>query len=350
MESIVKQPKWKQLEYSRTQVINAGKVVRKDGYTSTEYDEAVKIVDNWRASHAFPLHIIYMNLRRMKTTGKNIIVAERLKRLDSIVNKLKREPNMNLWTMQDLGGCRVVVPTMEDVYAFADKYENSRKRHIKKKVYDYIKNPKQSGYRSLHVVYEYHSESNDKYNKNMLVEIQFRTHLQHLWATAVETMGLFTKEALKSGQGSEEVKYFFALVSTLFALIEGQACVPNTPNNIEEVVSKIKQINDKNNYLDFLSGIRVALDNQEHIAGTKKVAYCILILNYNTRRLNIKRFASSEFEEANNIYSSIESTKAESKIDAVLVRVSSFKELQYAYPNYFSDIGEFVKIVESYIL
>ncbi len=30
-------------------------------------------------------------------------MAERLKRLDSIINKLKREKTMSLWTMQDLG-------------------------------------------------------------------------------------------------------------------------------------------------------------------------------------------------------------------------------------------------------
>ena len=40
---------------------------------------------------------------------------------------------MNLWTMQDLGGCRVIVPTIEDVYKYANDYEKSRKRHILKK-------------------------------------------------------------------------------------------------------------------------------------------------------------------------------------------------------------------------
>ena len=57
----------------------------------------------------------------------------------------------------------------------------------------------------------------------------------------------------------------------------------------------------------------------------------------------------SEFDEANNIYNSIESTRAGTKIDAVLVNVSSFKSLKSAYPNYFSDIGEFVNIVKSYL-
>lgn len=349
MNPSIDQPRWKRVDYSRSQIVNAGKIIRECTSDSDEYKNAVTIVDNWRASHAFPLHIIYVHLRRMCSVNKEIIVAERLKRLDSITNKLIREHNMNLWTMQDLGGCRVIVPTIDDVYYYSNKYEKSSKRHILKKTYDYINNPKSSGYRCLHMVYEYRSDKVDTYNKNILIEIQYRTHLQHLWATAVETMGLFTKEAIKSGQGSDDVKRFFVLVSALFAIQEKQPIPPNVVNDVDEIVSELEDINSKNNFLDFLSGIRVAVDNQEDEVRKNKIGYYILILNYNTNRLKIKGFKSSEIDEANEIYNSIESTRAESKIDAVLVRVSSFKELKKAYPNYFSDIGEFIDIVKSYL-
>ena len=353
MSPSINQPRWKTVEYTRSQIVKAGKIIRQNSQNTDKYKCAIDIVDNWRAAHAFPLHVIYVHLRRMCKNKANVIVAERLKRLDSIIKKLVREPNMNLWTMQDLGGCRVVVPTLEEVYKYSVDYEKSRKRHIKKREYDYIKNPKASGYRSLHIVYEYKSDSVDTYNRNMLIEIQYRTHLQHLWATAVETMGLFTKEAIKSGQGSDEIKRFFILISALFAMREGQPIPPNVVDDIDEIVSEIESINAKNKYLDFLSGIRVAVDHQENKFRNRSikgnVGYCILILNYNTKRLQIKQFKSSEIDEANKIYNLIESTRAESKIDAVLVRVSSFKELKKAYPNYFSDIKEFVSIVKSYL-
>lgn len=142
---------------------------------------------------SFTYNIIYTHLRRFAKNNKDIIVSERLKRLDSILGKLKREPTMSLWTMQDLGGCRFVVPNVGDVYTYVEKYEKSRKRHILKNQYDYIKNPKKSGYRSVHMVYQYKSDRIETYNRNMLIEIQFRTHLQHIWATAVETMGLFDR-------------------------------------------------------------------------------------------------------------------------------------------------------------
>lgn len=347
MQSYIK-PRWKKVEYSRSKIVKAGKTIRNSSTNTDEYINAVKIIDNWRASHAYPMHVIYMHLRRM-CKGKDAIVAERLKRLDSITKKLKREPNMNLWTMQDLGGCRVIVSDVDDVYCYADIYERSRKRHVQKNKYDYIQNPKASGYRSLHVVYEYKSDTVETYNKNMLIEIQYRTHLQHLWATAVETMGLFTKEAIKAGQGSEDVKRFFVLVSALFAIREKQPIPPNVSNNEKDILEEIRSLNEKNNYLGFLSGIRVAIEHKDDNIRRDKMGYFILILNYDERHLSIKYYKSSEIEKANETYNLIEKSRGEAKIDAVLVRVSSFSDLKRAYPNYFSDIGEFIDIVEEYL-
>ena len=345
--------RWKTVEYSRSQIIKAGKTVKKlfneklSDEMVVQLLDATDVIDNWRAAHAYPMHVIYTHLRRLARNHTDITVAERLKRLDSIVNKLVREPTMSLWTMQDLGGCRFIVPTINDVYAYAEKYENSRKRHELKSTYDYLRNPKASGYRSLHRVYEYHSDKTEIYNKNMLIEIQFLTHLQHVWATAVETMGLFTKQAIKSGQGSQDVKRFFALVSSLFAIEEGCATVPGTPSTLDELITEIRLLNDKCNFLDMLSAIRVAVDNR---AGEKlSQGYYILILNYNTRRLRVRYFKPSQIEEANEVYSQIEKERAESQIDAVLVSVSSFGALKTAYPNYFSDIGEFISRVKKYL-
>lgn len=343
----VKQPKWKHVEYSRSAIIKAGKTIKKENLSNQEKILVTKVIDNWRAAHAFPLHVIYIHLRRMAANKGNIIVAERLKRLDSIIAKLKREPTMSLWYIQDLGGCRFIVSDIDSVYNYSSKFESSRKRHVLEKTYDYIQNPKPSGYRSLHRVYRYVSDKNDIYNNNMLIEIQFRTHLQHLWATAVETMGLFTKKALKSGQGDAVINRFFALVSSLFAIKENTPLVPNTQNDVIKIKAEIRDINDKNKYLEFLKGIRVAVDNTKIL--NKARGYFLLILNYDKSRLRIQHFLPGQVNKANEIYSQIESGRIESKIDTVLVRVDSFQALKSAYPNYFSDIKEFVDIVYSEI-
>lgn len=344
----IRQQRWKTVEYTKRQINDAGNVIRDEQASAQELIDAMTVIDNWRAAHAYPLHVIYMHLRRMTGTRENVLVVERLKRLDSIIGKLSREGGMDLWRMQDLGGCRVVLPAVDDVYRFADSFMKSRIRHEYKRTYDYIATPKRSGYRSLHLVYQYHSDKTDTYNRNMLIEVQIRTHLQHLWATALETMGLFTKQALKAGQGDEHIKRFFVLTSSLFALREGYPVAPDTLADEKELISEIEQINDQHHVLETLNAIRIAVQHEDDEVRDKK-GYYLLILNYNTHRLRIRSYSPSQFDEAETAYSQIEKNRQASGIDAVLVRAKSFKELKSAYPNYFSDIGEFYQLITDYL-
>ncbi len=339
---------WKAPEYSKNQVIKAGKIIRDTICNdSQDIQDAIKIIDNWRASHAFPLQVIYCHLKR-NYDQPNYIVAQRLKRLDSIIKKLRREPTMSLWTMQDLGGCRVVTPTVKDVYNVVETYKKSRVRHILKKEYDYLQEPKESGYRSYHLVYQYQSDTKNTYNRNMLIEIQVRTHLQHLWATALETMGLFTNQALKASHGETDTLYFFKLISSAFAIKENLPTVPGTPTKMKDIIPEIEALDHKHNYLSMLSAIRVAVDHFDEKRRYQK-GYYILILNYKERRLRLQFYKPGQIEIATKHYNQIEKTRADNKIDAVLVSVSSFSSLKSAYPNYFSDIGAFVAKVDELI-
>lgn len=346
--SEIKQQRWKIAEYTKRQINDAGNTIRRDDATEDELDFATKVIDNWRAAHAYPLHVIYMHLRGMAASREDILVVERLKRLDSIIGKLKREEGMDLWRMQDLGGCRFIVPTVDEVFAFAEKYKNSRVRHEYKRTYDYINNPKPSGYRSLHLVYKFHSDTKDTYNQNMLIEIQFRTHLQHVWATALETMGLFTKQALKAGQGEEYVKRFFVLVSSLFALKEGYPVIPGTLADEKELISEIEQIDNDHHLVELLRAIRIALVKDDRKSADRQ-GYYVLRLDYNLHRLYIRYFLPSQIDEANTFYTQMEKRGRATGIDVVLVRASSFSVLKAAYPNYFTDIKEFVDLVEEYL-
>lgn len=342
--SIIVQPRWKKVEYSKSQIERAGQIIKDDAATADQLDGAVTIIDNWRAAHAYPMHVFYMNLRRIVTGRSDVVVAERLKRIDSIIGKLKREPHMNLWKMQDLGGCRLIAPTIEDVNVLSERFSSSRIRHKFLRKYDYIEEPKNSGYRSLHLVYKYYSDKKDDYNNNMIIELQFRTHLQHIWATSVETMGLFVGQNIKAGHGDEDVARFFVLVSSLFALEEQKPIVPNTVQDADALISELKEIIKRRNYLDVLSAVRIAVERYGSGQG-----YHLLTLDYNSKKLRIDSFKPSQADEANEAYARIEETRDKSKIDVVLVRVSSFQTLKTAFPNYFSDIGTFVNKVRSYL-
>lgn len=345
------QPKWKEPEYTKKQINEAGHIIRNVNASETEIQNARVIIDNWRAAHAYPLHVFYMNLRRMAGTRSDIIVAERLKRLDSIIDKLQREPTMELYRMQDLGGCRMVLPTLDEVYEYSEKFQKSRIRHEAKNPKDYIQQPKNSGYRSLHLIYKFKTDTPEKdiYNQYpMLIELQFRTHLQHIWATAVESFGLFKNQALKAGKGDEAYKRFFVLVSSLFAINEKCPIVPETIQDEKEIVSEIEQINDQHHILDMLTAIRVVVDRETGAIPDKK-GYYILSLNYKTNILQKMFFRPSEIERANLTYDKLESSRGTEPLDIVLVRASSFSIVKEAYPNYFLDIGEFVDLIKQYL-
>ncbi|MDH3695228.1 MAG: RelA/SpoT domain-containing protein, partial [Gammaproteobacteria bacterium] len=85
-------------------------------------------------------------------------------------------------------------------YALQQLYQRSRSCHEFMHEDDYIKTPKMSGYRCLHLVYRFNSETRTDYN-GLLVKIQLRTEIQHAWATAVETVGAFLGQALKASEG-----------------------------------------------------------------------------------------------------------------------------------------------------
>ena len=202
----------------------------------------------------------------------------------------------------------------------------------------------------MHIVYKYNSGRNDTYNNNMLIEIQFRTRLQHLWATAVETMDIFTSEAIKSGAGSPDATRFFVLISALFSIIERKPIVPNVINDFNEIVSEIKMLDAKHNYLDLLNGKRRATVIQEQHTEFYRDGYSMLILDYVQKKLYIRSFKSSQIDLANDFYNQLEETRNSSSTDIVLVRVSSFNNLRSAYPNYFSDIAEFIATVKINLL
>ncbi len=62
---------------------------------------------------------------------------------------------------------------------------------------DYIEHPKESGYHGIHLIYQYRSDKRTD-NNSLKIEVQLRSQLQHAWATAVETVGTFVQQALKS--------------------------------------------------------------------------------------------------------------------------------------------------------
>jgi ppGpp synthetase/RelA/SpoT-type nucleotidyltranferase len=208
---------WTKCEYSKRDVDKAGRylinpsLLDRNRIDFDKIDKSLKILNNWRSAHSFPLNTFQTRLRRLsKDVDGQSLVVQRLKRITSILSKLEREQThtMNLSQMQDIGGCRSILSTVAKVRELENIYKRSRGiKHKLVREKDYIVEPKKDGYRSLHLIYKYYSDKNETYN-GLLIEIQIRSKLQHAWATAVETVGTFTRQAIKSKRRRQRLVRF----------------------------------------------------------------------------------------------------------------------------------------------
>src|SRR5215207_3906826 len=67
---------------------------------------------------------------RRRARGNDIVVAQRLKRRKTIFDKLRREPNMQLSTMQDVAGARVIFKNIDDLMAFRAALHSAKVDHV----------------------------------------------------------------------------------------------------------------------------------------------------------------------------------------------------------------------------
>lgn len=210
-------------QFERREVNRAGVILASDLTDIDEWLWAYQVLGNWRACHGYPINTFQATLRsKLKTIDPNALVAQRLKRAPSVIAKLQRFRSMKLAQMQDIGGLRAVVSSIPRVRKLDGSYRKSSFKHELASSKDYIDSPKSDGYRSIHLVYRYMNDRAPKYN-GLLLELQLRTRLQHAWATAVETMGTFLGQALKSGQGQRRWRKFFEVSSAALAHVERTA-------------------------------------------------------------------------------------------------------------------------------
>lgn len=317
------------------------------------YIKQIEVVNNWRSSHAYPLNTLQVNLRGVaRRFDSDFIVAQRIKRLSSIASKLSRFPTMKLSQMQDLGGCRAILSTIGAAKEVVSYYRHqTRIKHHLASVDDYIESPKASGYRGAHFVYRYHSDKSLTPWNGLKVEIQVRSRYQHAWATAVETAGTFSGQALKSSLGSADWQRFFALVSSAIAMRERTAMVPGTPTTRSELLAELRSLTESLQVMPRLHDYSRALRQMKRHATAKREAGMFLLeLDTRNASLQITPYSRSELDLATTRYAEVESRRdGQSALDAVLVTVESIKTLAKAYPNYFADTRLFLLLLDQFL-
>lgn len=113
-------------------------------------------------------------------------IQTRLKSLTGIMSKLRRKglplSSENIEAhINDVAGIRVICSFVDDVYVLAQALERQDDVEILN-VKDYIKNPKENGYRSLHMIVTVPVYM-EKETRKMKVEVQLRTIAMDSWAS-----------------------------------------------------------------------------------------------------------------------------------------------------------------------
>jgi hypothetical protein len=339
---------WAAPEYSIEEVNRAGAVFA-SLHDANELDRALDIINNWRASHYFPLNTFATTLRRRAVHFPRAVVTQRVKRLRAIQNKLKKHTRnpIALSDMQDIGGCRIVVGSVAQVEKLAKEYRESDLKHKLAREDNYIAVPKTSGYRGIHLIYSYLSDRKETY-RGLNVEIQLRTELQHAWATAVEIVGFFRRELLKSSEGDPVWKHFFKLMAAEIAFSEKSGFgVPGMPSDRDKLRDQLRRCAGKLGACDYLRVVGQGVVDvvEVNIPGAH---YFLLELDTSTRKLKITGYRLNARQKATWEYAQIERAILGShEREAVLVSAQSMADLKRAYINYFLDLRRFIELAEA---
>ena len=202
-----------------------------------EVREARAVIEAYRSAHAEPLHAAYMGLRSCLTTeGFDLDASRRLKRLPTIEDKLRRLPSMDLSTMQDIGGCRAVLNTQEQVQRIVERFcANSLKRNQQPdRIRDYVAEPQASGYRAIHIYTRYHGRR---------IEVQVRTREQDSWAKIVEDLTSKTGVDFKNGDGPDEVHELLRELSEVLSRLEpGQSYTEAHTDALVDILTSLSMM------------------------------------------------------------------------------------------------------------
>ena len=113
-------------------------------------------------------------------------ISSRIKSRESIIYKMKKKGlpmtvSALINNIHDIAGVRVVCPFIEDVYYVARMLVKQHDVEVIE-VKDYIREPKENGYRSLHVIITVEVDFAEA-SRKVPVEIQIRTIAMDFWAS-----------------------------------------------------------------------------------------------------------------------------------------------------------------------
>ena len=278
--------------------------------------EELEQLQEFRTSFSKPLVNVFNITRELADkVNQSSILAFRLKRIDTIINKLSREKEMDLSRMGDIGGIRCIFYNEAEVYKAKALIENTFESGGKTR--DYIKEiHRDIGYKSVHMYVK------DPISQKR-IEIQLRTRNHHNWATLIEITDLLYDLRLKElgFESHEKFGKFHSLMSSDKELSKIEAELVYEVLDKYDFISVLSKTFRKNN-----AEVKKRWSSEE-----KNNSFFLI----EASKKNIPVLKSFKtFEEAEHAY--FEKYKENSSAEIVLTSIKkpNFKQISVAYANY----------------
>jgi putative GTP pyrophosphokinase len=163
----------------------------------------LRMLNAYRLSFASAYEVV---LQQVRITYGLEVSGRPAKSTTAIVDKLKRE-SIRLSQMQDIAGCRVVVPDIAHQNALSEKLTALFSNVT---IFDRRKETSH-GYRAIHMVVQI---------ENRQIEIQIRTEFQQLWAELSEKLSDEFSIAVKYGGGPDKIQKRLTALSNSISFVE----------------------------------------------------------------------------------------------------------------------------------
>ena len=287
----------------------------------------VELLQNFRVSFREPIAEVFSFLSNaVKKVDKNCVVTYRIKRIDSIIRKLGRfaqsdKGSMQLSRMGDIAGCRCIFNSSDEqkLYGLVDLIRKEYGSDVT--VNDSVKNPKPTGYRSIHVYVKDHKTKKP-------VEIQIRNRTHHNWATLVEIVDVLYHTSIKELGPIGPLGEFLVLYSNKEILNKKERLRLLRIESKEKLFERISSI-FTSNYL----GIKHCWLNQ-YSKGS------FFVIETDNGRSSISVFPS--FDQAEKEYYSRYLANMQANIVLTHIKNPSFEEISMAYSNYVLAMHAFI--------
>ena len=206
---------------------------------------------------------------------------------------------------------------------------------------DYLSDPIESGYRSIHFTKQLKSK--------VRVELQLRTELQHAWATAVEISDVIhaTEGEMKIDKDLKgDRARFFRLASALMAYEE------YTPRYLEltrrKIIAELDELELHHRFSNEVSAYSPAMKYIGTSRGNKSLL--LVAITKTGSKGRIWPFAVTEKDAAVKLMSRLENGSIKRYKDltnVVILRAGDIEKLHRSFPNYFGDAKLFTKFLDS---